>query len=67
MKALLEFSLPEEREDHELALNGFHYKSVIDEIFTWIRQQEKYNETLTEDQRSLLESLREFVAGELNE
>jgi len=33
MKATLEYSLPEEREDLELAIHGWRYKNVVDEIW----------------------------------
>lgn len=66
MKAVLEFTLPEEREDHELALKGAHYKSVIDQVFGWIRKKEKYDDTMIEVQFELLSELRDFVAEELN-
>lgn len=33
MKAILEFNLPEEREEHEDALNGVKYKCQLDEIW----------------------------------
>ena len=67
MKAILEFNLPEDREDHELALKGSHYKYVIDQVFGWIRKKEKYSGDLTEVEYKLLEEMREFVAQELND
>lgn len=65
MKAILEFELPQESEEHNLALNGGLYKSIIDDTFSWIRKKEKYDETLTEDQYKILDELREFIANEL--
>lgn len=61
MKVTLEFNLPEESEEHKLALYGAKYSSAVDEVFNWIRSQLKYNETLTEDQTTILESLRSHL------
>lgn len=33
MKAILEFNLPEEREEHTEALNGWKYKLQLDEVW----------------------------------
>lgn len=66
MKAILEFSLPEESGEHELALLGNHYKNVIDETFTWIRTKTKYGE-LKESEYALLEELREHIIITLNQ
>lgn len=32
-KAILEFNLPEERDEHELALNGWRYQCQVDDIW----------------------------------
>lgn len=52
MKAILEFNLPEDREEFELAQNGWKYKSVVDALFSWLRAKYKYEdvETLTIDE-----------------
>lgn len=39
MKATLSFSLPEEREEHELALKGPKLQYAIDELRQWFRWQ----------------------------
>lgn len=36
MKATLEFNLPEEQEEHELALNGHKYKIAVEEIWNQV-------------------------------
>ena len=59
--AKLEFQLPEEREDFSNALKGSHYKSVIDELFNYLRQKTKY-----EDQTDInIEFLAEWLRNEL--
>ena len=36
MKATLEFDLPEDREEHEDALNGTKYKGQLDEVWNQV-------------------------------
>lgn len=40
--ATLTFQLPEESEEHQLALDGVKYKMVIDEFNNWLRELEKH-------------------------
>ena len=42
MKAILEFNLPEEQEEHRTALNGGKYYSVIWELGAYLRSLYKY-------------------------
>ena len=42
MKAILEFNLPEDSEEHETALNGYKYKLCWDEFRQIIRARHKY-------------------------
>lgn len=68
MKAILEFTLPEESEDHLSALNGSKYKYIIDNTFNWIRSKTKYSpKPLSKKEYDLLEEMREFLANELND
>jgi len=43
MKAVLEFVLPEEREEYEMATDGVKYYIVLFELLGWLRQQWKYD------------------------
>lgn len=36
MKAILEFQLPEEKQDHETALNGWRYQYKLDEVWNQV-------------------------------
>lgn len=67
MKVILEFNLPEDKEDHKHALKGFEYQLAICDIFEVLRQKRKYDDTLTEDQYKLLEELREKFVDVLND
>ena len=41
MKAILEFNLPEEIEEHLNAINGINYKIALQEMDRWLRSVEK--------------------------
>lgn len=40
--ATLIFQLPEESEEHQLALDGVKYKTAINEFDNWLRDLEKH-------------------------
>ena len=62
MKAILEFSLPEEKEELKLAQNGITYYCKLEEIMTYFRNEIKYNsDNYTQEQLSLLEDLKQKV------
>ena len=42
MKATLEFNLPEDRDDFELATKGSKWYGVVWDMDHWLRQQYKY-------------------------
>lgn len=44
MKAVLEFSLPEDQDDFDIATNGWKYRSVLCEIDNFLRLKLKYEE-----------------------
>jgi hypothetical protein len=44
MKAILEFTLPEEAEEHRHAVNGTRYLSAIEQIRSGFRLRAKYTE-----------------------
>lgn len=44
MKAVLEFSLPEENSDFELANNGLKYSIVIEEMLNYFRSIYKHGD-----------------------
>lgn len=77
MKAILEFNLPEETEEHESALNGGKYKAEIENFSSKLRTIVKYEfefkefitwsdkAHLTDSQRSLIISYTEWIRKEL--
>jgi len=63
MKALLRFDLPQETDEHEAALNGWKYKSIIDDLFQWLRRHDKADtESLSVDEvrEFLVEARKEY-------
>ena len=43
MKAILEFNLPEEKDEYNFANNGINYYSALVEFDNWLRSEYKYN------------------------
>ncbi len=66
MKATLEFNLPDEQEEYSMAIDGGKYRAAVDEVYSWIRSQLKYNDLLTEPQSEILESLRTHLSEYIN-
>lgn len=44
MKAVLEFELPEDKDDFNYAHNGFNYYMALYEMDQWLRSEYKYND-----------------------
>jgi hypothetical protein len=61
MEAILKFTLPEETDEFNSAVNGHKWKSVVWDIDQNIRQTLKYNETLTEKEYELVQSIRDNI------
>jgi hypothetical protein len=61
MKVTLEFTLPEEKEDYELAINGHVYKRAIDEFDEKLRQLWKYQDQKSLDIQEARKMLSEVV------
>ena len=58
MKAILEFNLPEDKVDFDLALQGSDWKHVCWEMDQYLRKRVKYDEGLTEEQLEVYEDMR---------
>ena len=59
MKALLEFDLPEEQDEHRVALDGVKWRAVVNDIANKMRSALKYDDDLTPESSACLENLRE--------
>ena len=47
MKGIIEFALPEEREEFLTAQNGINYKIALEEVDQWLRNLSKYTDQVT--------------------
>mgnify|MGYP000910221002 FL=1 len=61
MKAILEFNLPEDKENFDFATNGINYYSALCEFDNWLRSEYKYNgnEPMFEVRKKLNEFINE--------
>jgi hypothetical protein len=61
MKAILEFNLPEDQSDFDLAVNGAKAQSTLWEFDQWLRAQYKYmsDEEYSADKYETFEKCRE--------
>ena len=61
MKAILEFNLPEDQDDFELATKGGKWYSIVWEMDQWLRTQYKYmpDEEYSEDRYNAYVEARE--------
>ena len=66
MKAILEFTLPEEQHEFDAAINGGGYKAVIWEVYQRLRTVVKYEcEGLPPETVAAYEDIRDFLFEEL--
>lgn len=65
-KAILEYDLPEERDDFDLAMKAAHLDYVIYELDNYLRGKLKYGE-LTDDQDRLYQEIRDKLTELKNE
>jgi len=59
MKSILEFNLPEEQEDFDLAVHGGKWMSVCWDLDQHLRSKLKYEQSLSEEQYKVLEETRD--------
>lgn len=66
MKAILEFNLPEEQQEHQDALQGSLWKWAVDDITSHLRNESKHVDHSVEEYQ-ILDAIRERVAEILRE
>lgn len=66
-QATLTFQLPEEDGEFSHAANGWKWRMIVGEILNNIRQDVKYSQDTTEDQKRVLENMRTFIHGRMSE
>jgi len=65
-KHIIEFDLPEEKEDLKVTMNAWRYKTVVDDFMSYLRGKLKY-ENLPAKEASVLEYVREEFVRLVNE
>jgi hypothetical protein len=67
-KAILEFNLPDEQMDFELANNATKYYVVLSNIDTFLRNKIKYaNDSISNDYINALQTIREELWDQLDQ
>lgn len=64
MKITIEFNIPDEREEFELAVNAGKTQAIIDDLDNYLRGQIKYNDTLSDELVMAFEDIRGRLHGE---
>jgi flavin-dependent dehydrogenase len=59
MKAILEFNLPEDKDEYDFANNGLNYYLALVEFDRWLRSEYKYNGN--EAMFEVREKLQQFI------
>ena len=67
MKATLEFNLPEDREDHIMALRGHEAFIALGEIVEKFRTLDKYENELVTDEKISISVVRDEIHGIISE
>ena len=67
MKAILEFNLPEDKVDFDLAIQGSDWKHVCWEMDQLLRTHLKYDNDLKEDEVKMLQYVRDEFWKFINE
>lgn len=67
MKAVLEFNLPEDQSDFDMAKNGSEYYCVLSDVLNYLRCKLKYESNNSNDYEKGLSFAREQILKELEE
>lgn len=67
MKAKLEFNLPEEQVEFNLAINGSSWSHVVWKVSEELRRRIKYDPNVTEEQTNIYQEVRDMIQGFMDE
>ena len=67
MKAILEFNLPEDQPEFNNAIKGGDWKHVCWQMDHYLRKEIKYNNSLSVEQLSAYEGVRDELYGFMSE
>ncbi len=63
MKGILEFNLPEEREEFKIAQTGIDWKFALEEVDLWLRNLSKYTDQITVTIEEVRQKIQEETEG----
>ena len=66
MKATLEFNLPEEADEHRMALDGQKWQFVVTDLLEELRTERKYNPEITNSDLTYNEKITERIHSRLS-
>ncbi len=66
MKGILEFDLPEDREDFEIAQQGCQWKAIVSELLEYLRSETKHKDH-TAEEYAVFDLIRDRVLDNLRE
>ena len=66
MKAILEFSLPEDSSEFDLACRAAKYHGVLWDLDQWLRGIIKYDDSLSDGQSDVYQKVRDRLHEELS-
>lgn len=67
MKATLTFNLPDESQEFRTAIDGWKWKSALNELSEELRSKAKWDNNMSEEQREAYQQVREKIVAILNE
>ncbi len=66
-KVILEFDSFEEKDEIEMAINGYKYRLVLWDLDQYLRSETKYNENLDEKTWDAYDSIRDKIRSLMSE
>ena len=66
MKAILEFNLPEDKDDFEVAQQGWQWKIVVCELLDFLRSETKYKNH-TAEEYAVFDLIRDRLSDEIRD
>lgn len=67
MKAILEFNIPEDEKEFNLAFNGGKYQGALERFANVLRMELKYNDGLSDDEARIYEEIQDKFFRCMNE
>ena len=67
MKATITFNLPDEAQEFRTAIDGWKWKSALNELNEELRSKVKWDNNMSEEHREAYQQVREKITVILNE